>query len=73
MRIDVSAGIPQRLNALVERFGSTNVSVLSRVVDWLVGQDDEVKATILRIMPATKNIDVQRRLLEAMVASYRNS
>jgi len=34
MRVDVSAGTPERLNATVERFLSTNISVDSRVIDW---------------------------------------
>ncbi len=66
MRVDVSVGTPERLNAAVERFLSTNISVDSRVIDWFLKQDEEVQAAILRVMPPTKDIDIQRRLLKAI-------
>ena len=66
MRVDVSAGTPERLYAAVERFLSTNISVGSRAIDWFLKQDEEVQAAILRVMPPTKDIDIQRRLLKAI-------
>ena len=67
MRIETAAGTPQRLDAVVKKYGSTHVSVCSRAITWVCGQDEEVQNAILGLLPAGYQMNVQRRALEAML------
>jgi hypothetical protein len=73
LRIDVTAGTPQRLDDAVQSFLSTHVSVVSRLVDWFITQDDEVQATVLRLMPHGHECDPAHRALERMMRKPRTS
>jgi hypothetical protein len=64
MRIEVSPGVPARLGEAGNRFLSTNNSVVSRVIDCIVRQDDETQATILGLMPQGSGINATVRVLE---------
>jgi hypothetical protein len=66
MRIEVSGGVPQRLDAVTARWLSTHIAINSRVVTWLCEQDEETIATILGLMPAGHEIDLPRRVFESM-------
>jgi len=66
MRIEVSAGVPERLGRTVDAFGSTNIAVVSRLVDCFVRQDDETQATILGVMPKGSGINATARVLESV-------
>ncbi len=68
MRVEISPGTPEALDAAVQRVGSTNVSVCSRVVDWLCDQDDVVQAAVLGLYPsAAEQPDVKRLALQRML------
>jgi hypothetical protein len=54
MRVDVGPRTPKALERIVEQFGSTNISVNSRVVEWLVAQESTVQAVVLGIYPLKK-------------------
>jgi len=64
MRIEVSPGVPERLGEVADRFLSTNNSVVSRIIDCIVKQDDETQATILGLMPKGSGINATARVLE---------
>jgi hypothetical protein len=66
MRIDVSAGVTEQLGRTVDEFGSTNIAVVSRLVDCLVKLDDETQATILGLMPKASGINATARVLESV-------
>jgi hypothetical protein len=53
MRVDVRPRTPRALEWAVEQFGSTNISVNSRVVEWLVAQESTVQAVVLGIYPSS--------------------
>ena len=64
MRIEVSPGAPARLVEAADRFLSTNNSVVSRLIDCIVKQDEETQATILGLMPKEGGINATARILE---------
>src|SRR5208282_1478567 len=66
MRVDVSPGVSEALEAVVKRVGSTGISVHSRVVDWLCVQDGSVQATVLGLYPGTEQPDVVTLMLRRM-------
>ena len=66
MRIDVSRGVSEAMEAVVKRVGSTSISVQSRVVDWLCVQEGGVQATVLGLYPGTKQPDVPTLVLRRM-------
>jgi hypothetical protein len=66
MRIDVSPGVSEALEAVVARVGSANISVQSRVIDWLCAQDERVQATVLGLYPGTKQPHVAKMALRRM-------
>ena len=66
LRIEVSPGIPQKLDAAVARFLSTHISVSSRLVDWLCEQEPDVQAAILGLLPEGHGIEVERRTIEGI-------
>jgi hypothetical protein len=51
LRVEVSAAAREGLIAARERFGMKNVSVASRMMHWLVEQDEATRAMILGIYP----------------------
>jgi hypothetical protein len=65
MRIEVPAGVPERLARTVDEFGSTNIAVVSRLIDCFVKQNDETQATVLGVMPGSKPSDATGRILES--------
>jgi hypothetical protein len=52
MRIEVRPGVPQKLAEVVDQFGATNISVVSRLADWFIAQDEETRLAILGNHPA---------------------
>ena len=69
MRIEVSGGIPEKLDMVVKRFLSTHISVNSRTIDWVLDQNEEEQAAILKIIPRSPSTALERNLLE----NIRNS
>ena len=65
MRIIVKAGTPERLDATVRQFLSTNISVNSRLLDWFARQDEWIQSAVLGLLRPDTHVDVPRRALEA--------
>jgi hypothetical protein len=63
MRIEVSPGIPIRLDGVTERFLSTHISISSRLIDWFIKQDSEVQATVLGLHPDPPDRDELARMI----------
>ena len=57
LRIEVTAGARDRLAATVDEFGSTNVTVASKLMIWMAHQDETVQAMILGIYPHPSTSD----------------
>jgi hypothetical protein len=66
MRIEVSAGVPERLDRTVTIFGSTHVSTVSRLLNCVVKQDEETLATILGLMPKGAEVNATAKILESI-------
>ncbi len=52
MRVEVRPGTPAKLAEVVDEFGATNISVVSRLAEWFVLQDEETQLEILGSHPA---------------------
>ena len=67
MRIEVSPRVPKALENVVERFLSTHASVQTRVVEWLVKQDDMTIGALLGIIDDEKlHAELPRRIMSKM-------
>jgi hypothetical protein len=67
MRVEIPPGVPEALDAVVQRVGSTNISVCSRVIDWLCIQDDVLQAAVLGLYPAgVQQPDMTRLVLQRL-------
>jgi hypothetical protein len=66
IRSIVSADTPKKLAETVEKFGSTNASVQSRVIAWLSAQSEEIKTEILGHYPGGMRADLPKRIVKAM-------
>jgi hypothetical protein len=71
-RIEVSPHVPKDLADTVERWGSTNVSVLTRLVNWLARQDEEIQAEILGHYPGGRRADLPLRVVKAIAKNAKN-
>jgi hypothetical protein len=67
MRIEVGKDMPQALQAVIDRNGSTTVATVSRLIEWLRKQDDMLQAAIL------VRVDVARQAIEGMKDQRKKS
>jgi hypothetical protein len=68
MRIEVSPGVRESLADATDLVGSTQVSVVSRLLDWFVSQPDVTQAAILGLYPGDIRKELPRMILEQMRA-----
>jgi hypothetical protein len=75
MRVDVSPGTREALDATTERFGSTYISVCSRAITWLCQQDDVIQATVLQNhpFPSPDADELTRSILQRLATTGRRS
>jgi hypothetical protein len=66
MRLEVVPGTPEALARVVDEFGSTNVSVVSRLLLWLMNQSDVTQACVLGLYPGGAPPDILKIILEQM-------
>jgi hypothetical protein len=67
MRIEVFPGVPDALADVTDRVGSTQVSVVSRLLEWFVNQPDVTQAAILGLYPG----DIQKELPKMIIELLR--
>jgi len=67
MRIEVFPGVPDALADVTDRVGSTQVSVVSRLLEWFVNQPDVTQAAILGLYPG----DIQKELPKMIIERLR--
>jgi len=65
LRIDITPRAAKRLGAICERFGSTQLSVISRLVEWYDQLPDEVRYAVIGLTANTKQSS--RAILEHMM------
>jgi hypothetical protein len=67
MQIDVFSGVPGSLASVTDRVGSTQVSVISRLLEWFVNQSDVTQAAILGLYPG----DIRKELPKVIIDRMR--
>jgi hypothetical protein len=68
MRIEVLPEVLETLADTTEQVGSTQVSVISRLLEWFVQQSDVTQAAILGLYPTDIQNELPRMIFEQMRA-----
>jgi hypothetical protein len=68
MRIELSASAKQKIAMLSERHGMTQVTMMSRMVEWFAEQDQTIQAVVLGCYPGEIESDVAKLILKRMAA-----
>ena len=68
MRIEVLPKVLETLANATEQVGSTQVSVISRLLEWFVKQSDVTQAAILGLYPTDIQNELPRMIFEQMRA-----
>ena len=68
MRIELLPEVLETLADATERVGSTQVSVVSRLLEWFVKQSDVTQAGILGLYPSDIRNDLPKMIFEQMRA-----
>jgi len=68
MRIEVLPHVMETLANATEQVGSTQVSVISRLLEWFVKQSDVTQAAILGLYPTDIQNELPRMIFEQMRA-----
>jgi hypothetical protein len=71
MRIEVLPEVMEILADATEQVGSTQVSVISRLLEWFVKQSDVTQAAILGLYPADIHNELPRMIFEQMRTEKR--
>jgi hypothetical protein len=70
LRIEISANARQKYSDMLDTFGLIGVSTTSRLIEWVVNQDEETQALILDFPPrrnrSVHNGIVLRRIIDEM-------
>jgi hypothetical protein len=73
MRIEIQQGGPEALAEVVSQFGSTNVSVVSRLMMWFVDQPEEIQSAVLGHLPGGQRPDISKMLMERIAGKKSKS
>jgi hypothetical protein len=57
MRLELSPTAKQSFIASSDRLGMTQIATTSRIIQWLIDQDEEVIAAVLDIAPQELRVD----------------
>ena len=66
VRIEVTKELWAEIGRLTEKFGMTQLSMHSRMVEWLSRQPDEIRAAVLGRVVAKNESSVARLILRNM-------
>jgi hypothetical protein len=69
IRLQLETTAKQSLDDLCERRGMTQIAVMSRLVRWLVAQDEVVQASVLGLLSEETLGDLSQALLKRLAAS----
>ena len=69
IRLQLETSAKQALDDLCERRGMTQIAVMSRLVRWLVAQDEVVQASVLGLLSQETLGDLSQALLKRLAAS----
>jgi hypothetical protein len=68
MRIEVFPRVPGSLADVTDRVGSTQVTVVSRLLEWLVSEPDVTQAAILGLYPGDIRKELPKMIIKRMRA-----
>jgi hypothetical protein len=68
IRLELELSVKQALDDLCERRGMTQISVTSRLVHWLLKQDEIVQASVMGLLPETVMGELSQLLLKRLAA-----
>jgi len=68
MRIEVLPGLPEALSNTTDRFGSTQVSVVSRLIEWFTEQSDVIQAGVLGLHPEDVKNELPKMIFDRIRA-----
>ena len=68
VRIELTPDAKNRINDLSKKAGMTQVSMLSRLVEWFAGQSELIQAAVLGQYPAEIEADIARLILKRIAA-----
>jgi len=71
MRIEVDPVARDKLQQVCSSLGLTQVSVNSRMIDWLCEQSDVVQAGVLGLLPEGTDCDVVALALKQIAANKK--
>jgi len=66
VRIEVTKEVWAEISPLTEKSGMTQLSMHSRMVEWLSQQPDEIRAGVLQTFPVEVKGDIARMILKRM-------
>jgi hypothetical protein len=73
IRLQLESSAKQGLDDLCERRGMTQIAVMSRLVRWLVAQDEVVQASVLGLLSEQTLGDLSQALLKRLAAGAGGS
>jgi hypothetical protein len=66
MRIEMDAGAKERLDEICAKRGMTQISLMSRVVNWFSNQDDYVQTAVLQTLSDESMADLAKLLVKKL-------
>jgi hypothetical protein len=69
IRLELEVSVKNALDELCERRGMTQISVVSRLVRWLLRQDEIVQASIVNLLPEEVLGELSHILLKRLATS----
>lgn len=72
VRIELTPNAKARLNELSDKAGMTQVSMLSRLVEWFANQSDMIQASVLGQYPKEIEPDIAKLILKRMAEKKKD-
>lgn len=66
VRIELTPIAKEKLNALTDKAGMTQVAMLSRMVEWFAGQSDMIQSAVLGQYPVEIQAEIATLILKRM-------
>jgi len=72
VRIELTPNAKTKLNDLSDRTGMTQVSLLSRLVEWFANESELVQAAVLGHYPREISADIAKLIMKKMSSSRKS-
>jgi hypothetical protein len=71
MRVELLGPAKRKFEETPDAFGMTQIAVTSKLVEWFLGQTEEVQASILGLYPKDDGIDLTTAILKHFIAAKK--